>query len=73
MAKVYFLRCRDVGVDCDFEARGASLDDVIEQCAQHGTEQHGMKGFGPELYSKMRSHLQVVDEPAAERTNPGPG
>jgi len=62
MAKVYVINCRDAGVDCDFEARGSSMEEVMEKCAEHGTQEHGMKGFGPELYTKMRRCVRTVEE-----------
>ena len=62
MAKMYLISCRDAGVDCDFQARGSSLEEVMEICAEHGIREHGMKGFGPELYSKMRRCVHVLEE-----------
>ena len=62
MAKVYVISCRDAGVECDFEARGATLDEVMQQCADHGIQEHNMKGFGPDLYLKMRRCVKVLDE-----------
>ena len=62
MAKVYVISCRDAGVDCDFETRGSSLEEVIEKCAEHAIQLHGMKGFGPELYTKMRRCVRTVEE-----------
>ena len=62
MAKVYVINCRDAGVDCDFEARGTSLEEVMEKCAQHGIQEHGMKGFGPDLYMKMRKCVRTLEE-----------
>ena len=62
MAKVYLISCRDAGVDCDFQARGSSLEEVMQLCADHGAEQHNMKGFGPELYRKMRSCVKTLEE-----------
>lgn len=67
MAKTYVINCREVGVDCDFEARGANLDEVIEQCADHGKREHNMHAFGPDMYAKMRSCLKVIEEDVAER------
>ena len=29
---VKILRCRDVGVDCDFEARGATEEEILQKC-----------------------------------------
>jgi predicted small metal-binding protein len=67
VAKIYYLSCKDVGVECDFEARGESLDDVIEACAQHSMNEHGMRGFGNELYARIRSHMRVFEEPEASK------
>ena len=62
MGKVYRISCRDAGVDCDFQAEGTSLDEVMQLCAEHGNREHNMKGFGPELYLKMRNCVQILDE-----------
>jgi len=69
MAKVYVISCRDAGVECDFEARGATLDEVMQQCADHGIQEHNMKGFGPDLYLKMRRCVKVLDEGEAGSAN----
>ena len=66
MGKLFQISCRDAGVDCDFETTGASLDEVLQQCAEHGIAQHNMKGFGPELYTKMRQCVRVIDDGAAD-------
>lgn len=58
MAKV--IRCRDVGVDCDYEARGATEQEVIDQCAEHAKEAHGMDNLPPELAQKV--HAAIQDE-----------
>ena len=62
MATVYVINCRDAGVDCDFQAKGSSLDEVMQLCADHGVREHNMKGFGPELYLKMRRCVKILDE-----------
>jgi len=68
MAKLYRITCRDAGVDCDFQAEGASLDEVMQLCADHGIREHNMKGFGPELYAKMRNCVRVVEDGTARST-----
>ena len=68
MTKVYLINCRDAGVDCDFQARGSSLEEVIQLCADHGTREHNIRGFGPELYTKMRRCVTVVEEGASGAT-----
>ena len=67
MAKVYSINCRDAGVDCDFRAQGSSLDEVMELCAEHGIQEHNMKAFGSELYTKMRRCVKILED-----ETPGP-
>jgi predicted small metal-binding protein len=62
MPKMYVINCREAGVDCDFEARAETMEEVMQICADHGIKEHGMKGFGPELYARMRRCIKVVDE-----------
>ncbi len=38
MTKTYVINCRDAGVDCDFEARGATIEVVMQKCAEHVIE-----------------------------------
>jgi len=53
MAKV--IRCRDVGVDCDFEARGATVEEVIEKARTHARDGHGFPDIPPELVDKVKA------------------
>jgi len=66
MAKVYFICCQDAGVECDFAARGDTIDEVIERCADHSREQHNMHTFTPDLYVRMRRIIQVIEEEAPQ-------
>jgi len=52
------IRCRDVGVDCDYEARGNSEDEILAKCAEHGRTAHGMKEITPDLLAKARSAIR---------------
>ena len=56
MSKV--VNCRDVGVDCDFVARGETEQEVLQQCAEHGKEAHGMDEIPPELALKVRAAIR---------------
>ena len=67
MAKVYLINCRDAGVDCDFQARGSSIDEVMQLCADHAIRKHNMMAFGPELYMKMRRCLRTLEEGTPEQ------
>jgi predicted small metal-binding protein len=55
MAKV--VRCREVGVDCDFEARGATVEEVMQQCAEHAKAAHGMNEVSAELAAKVQASI----------------
>jgi predicted small metal-binding protein len=50
------------GAPSRLETRGESLEEVMQRCADHGMAEHRMKGFGPELYSKMRRYVKMVEE-----------
>jgi predicted small metal-binding protein len=56
MAKT--ITCRDVGVDCDFQATGETVDDVLRQCADHAKSAHGMEEIPPELAAKVQSAIR---------------
>lgn len=55
MAKV--LRCREVGVDCDFEAKGESVEEIMAQAAKHAKEDHGMEDIPQELVDKVKEAI----------------
>jgi predicted small metal-binding protein len=54
-------------MDCDFEARGGNIDEVIEHCAEHARNEHNMRGMGADLYVKIRRCLQTVEETATPK------
>ena len=56
MAKV--IRCRDVGVDCDFEAKGNTIEEVMEKTRKHAREGHGFSDIPPELVDKVKSLIR---------------
>ena len=63
MSKI--VRCREVGVDCDFEARGKTL----QKCAEHAKSAHGMDEIPPELAAKVRSSMR--DEETKKQAQTG--
>jgi len=60
MAKI--LSCREMGADCDFIARGKTVEEVLEKAAEHGKTVHGMTEIPPDKPEKARS--LVRDEAA---------
>lgn len=61
MSKV--ISCRDVGVDCDFVARGETEEELFRNALEHGRTFHGMKEIPKDLQAKMRK--LVREEKAA--------
>jgi len=56
MAKT--VNCRDVGVDCDFTAKGETEQEVLQQCADHARTAHGMNEIPSELATKVRAAIR---------------
>jgi len=52
--------CRDVGVDCDFQATGETVEAVLTQCAEHAKSAHGIDEIPPELLEKVQSAIRDV-------------
>jgi predicted small metal-binding protein len=52
------IRCRDVGVDCDFEARGQNEQDVLQKCAEHARSAHGMQEIPADLAAKVKAAIR---------------
>jgi predicted small metal-binding protein len=37
------LRCKDIGVACDFVAHGKTGEEVLKKAAEHARKEHGIK------------------------------
>jgi len=56
MAKT--LCCRDVGVDCDFEATGDTNEEILAKAADHAKTAHGFDGIPPELLDRVQAAIK---------------
>lgn len=56
MAKV--LKCKDVGMDCDFVARGETEEEVLKLAAEHAGPVHGMTEMTDDVVAKVRAAIQ---------------
>jgi predicted small metal-binding protein len=41
-----------------FVARGETVEDVLEQCAEHGRKEHGMNELPADLADKVRGAIR---------------
>ncbi len=65
-----YVSCRAIGVDCDFEARGNTVEEIMQQCTEHARKAHGLDRISPELERKVRD--AVRDEPAQQTRRTAP-
>jgi len=56
MGKV--LKCRDVGVDCDFEAHGKDENEILQKAAEHAKSCHTGVQITPELQQKIKASIK---------------
>lgn len=56
MAKV--LRCRDAGVDCDWEARAETEKELFAKAREHARNDHGMEDIPPDIIEKARTVIR---------------
>lgn len=52
------VSCREVGVDCDFIAKGNTEQEVLQQCAEHARKEHGMTELPADLAEKVRAAIR---------------
>jgi predicted small metal-binding protein len=52
------LKCRDVGVDCDFVARGQTEQEVMRKCEEHARTEHDMDQIPAELAVKVKAAIR---------------
>ena len=52
------LKCQDVGVDCDFEARGKNEAEILQKAAEHAKGCHQGVQMTPELVAKIKAAIK---------------
>jgi len=52
------VSCREVGVDCDFVAKGETEQEVLQECAEHARKEHGMTELPADLAEKVRGAIR---------------
>ncbi len=56
MGKV--LKCRDVGVNCDFEAHGKDEAEILQKATEHAKGCHQGVQMTPELQAKVKAAIK---------------
>ena len=64
MAKV--LYCRDLGMDCDFIARGETDDEILRKAQEHAERAHQMIEVSPDMEDKILDNIREDSERGTE-------
>jgi predicted small metal-binding protein len=57
----YEFRCKDVGMDCGFEVRGASSkEELMEMLAVHARRAHNLTEIPEDVRSKIEAAIREV-------------
>ncbi len=54
------LSCKDVGVDCDYQARGRTVNEVLKKAAAHAKKDHNIKKVGKDYLDSWRTKIHDV-------------
>jgi predicted small metal-binding protein len=65
------LRCRDLGVDCDFEACGENAEEVLKTAVDHAWAIHGLKDVSEK--DRLRARAAVQDAFCVPKGGYNPG
>ena len=52
------LRCRNLGLDCDFEACGETKEEVLKTALDHARAIHGLKNISEKDLMRARETIQ---------------
>jgi predicted small metal-binding protein len=51
------MKCRTVGLDCDFVARGENDEQIMSQVAEHAKKDHGMQAIPKDVAEKVKASI----------------
>ena len=54
----YVVNCRDVGFDCDGVVRAESVDQLLQQVAEHAQSTHGLNEVTDEIVEQVKSVIR---------------
>ena len=53
------FKCKDIGMDCAFEASADTEEELMRKVAEHGKEEHQMETMPPDLQEKVRAAIKA--------------
>ena len=58
MAKA--ISCKDAGVDCNWQGRAETENELIQKVADHAKKVHGIAQLPQEMLTKVKSIIKTV-------------
>jgi predicted small metal-binding protein len=52
------FKCKDIGLDCKFEASAKTQDELMKKIATHAASAHNMKTVPPETMTKIKKAIK---------------
>lgn len=56
----YSFRCKDIGMDCGFEAKAESMEQLMPKITKHASEIHNMKEISEDLKQKVSAAIKTM-------------
>lgn len=52
------IRCKDVGMDCDFVATADTTEELMQKAAQHAKQAHGLDSIPPDMMGVVQAAIR---------------
>jgi len=52
------IKCKDLGMDCDFEAKDENRDEMMQVLFLHAEKTHNMKIIPPDIMHKVQKAIR---------------
>jgi predicted small metal-binding protein len=52
------FKCKDVGMNCPFEAKAKTEEELLKKIAEHASKVHNMKTISPDMMTKVKKAIK---------------
>lgn len=52
------FKCKDIGMECPFEVRTKSEDEIMKIISTHAAGQHNLKEVSPDMMKKIKTAIK---------------
>jgi len=52
------FKCKDLGMDCSFEAKAWTQGSLMKKISQHASDVHNMKEISPDMLTKIKAAIK---------------